>query len=724
MLALAPAYRFGWYSIVLLATALMAVAVAWRAWRYRRAPGAAYLFVMEVAAAVWSVTGAFEAAATDLGAKVLWSQLSYLGIGATPPSFLLFALDYSHHGRRLRPRLVALIYLCPSLTFLVAATNGVHHWLWPTVTLDPLRNVAYYGHGPWWWAQVVYYYTLSVWGLGTLLAALFRSHRYYRSRLALLIIAALLPVIGNLCYAFDLLPLRGYDWTPVALAVTGGAMLWGVYRQRIFDLLPVARTLLFECLGDGVLVVDAAGRIADANASAQALLDTGGAALVGRAARDVLASWGAEIPLQCDEPTAVEAALGRRELRLMDVRVSPLVSRSGERIGRLVVLHDITERKRAEEALRDLNATLEELVVARTAEIEAEREKSETILRSAGAALALIGPDLCVRYANAAFAALTGHAEDEALGRSVTTLGAWPETPGLQQAIAATLAEGQVWRGDIRGTRKDGQLYDATLTVSPVRGEGGRVSGYVASYLDISERRRLEEARAQFINNVAHSFRTPLTAIKLCTYMLQKTSDPQVRAEYLESLARQAEQFEQLVQDVVTLSMLDSSQGVEGMCELLSVGEVAERAVARCRLQAVEAGLTLELVTPPADLPLVEGVASWLLQALEELVKNALLYTPSPGQVRVGVELAERDGRPWVALVVRDSGPGIAPDELPRLFERFYRGSLMETGHILGTGLGLPIVERVAQLHGGQAAVESMPGQGSTFRLWLPAARV
>jgi len=115
----------------------------------------------------------------------------------------------------------------------------------------------------------------------------------------------------------------------------------------------------------------------------------------------------------------------------------------------------------------------------------------------------------------------------------------------------------------------------------------------------------------------------------------------------------------------------------------------------------------------------VKGDAALLGQALSELVENALIFTPSGGQVSVSVRSVEQQDGSWVSIVVEDTGPGISPEEQERLFERFFRGVLAESGDIPGTGLGLSIVHKIMEIHGGRVTVESVIGEGCAFTLWL-----
>jgi signal transduction histidine kinase len=131
--------------------------------------------------------------------------------------------------------------------------------------------------------------------------------------------------------------------------------------------------------------------------------------------------------------------------------------------------------------------------------------------------------------------------------------------------------------------------------------------------------------------------------------------------------------------------------------------------------------LSLAAAPLPSSLPAVRGDQARLTQALKEVVENAVVFTPSGGYVTLQAEAVEGDGQTWVAMSVRDTGPGIPLQEQDRVFDRFFRGSLVDPGHIRGTGLGLCIVQEIIRAHGGHVTVES--GEtGSTFTLRLPAA--
>jgi two-component system OmpR family sensor kinase len=133
----------------------------------------------------------------------------------------------------------------------------------------------------------------------------------------------------------------------------------------------------------------------------------------------------------------------------------------------------------------------------------------------------------------------------------------------------------------------------------------------------------------------------------------------------------------------------------------------------------------LKALAMPPDCPTVIGSDARLSQAIAELIKNAIVYTPEGGTVTLAVrtEEEEKEGQqPWVTITVRDDGPGIPPEEYGQLFDPFFRGEAARTADIPGTGLGLAIVKEIVEQHGGTVTVESAPGEGTAFTLWLPAS--
>jgi len=362
---------------------------------------------------------------------------------------------------------------------------------------------------------------------------------------------------------------------------------------------------------------------------------------------------------------------------------------------------------------------LEAEVTARTAEIVVEQEKSEAILRSVGEAIAVIDFEMRVQYVNEAFTTLTGYTASEARGFQVDSLIGERLSVPDRQSLQLALAQGDTWQEEVIIQRKDGRTYDAGLTIAPVRDAEGRLVGYVSSHRDISRLKELDRARNQFMTNVSHELRTPVANMKLYARLLRMGRRPEKAERYLEVLEEQAERLEELVQGILEMTALDSGQAITAW-KPVSLSTLIRDAVTRYQSLSEASGLTLVAEAVPPDLPAVKGDQARLAQALGELVKNAVAFTPAGGQVTVEAGTVKEEGQSWVTVAVRDTGPGISPEEQERIFDRFYRGSLAESGHIPGTGLGLSIVQEIVRAHGGRVTVESKVGEGSTFTVILP----
>lgn len=232
----------------------------------------------------------------------------------------------------------------------------------------------------------------------------------------------------------------------------------------------------------------------------------------------------------------------------------------------------------------------------------------------------------------------------------------------------------------------------------------------------LAEMRRLEEVRRDFVANVSHELRTPLASVKAYAETLREggLEDASNRLEFVGEIERSADRMTRLVDDLLVLSEIESGKRAQAL-ESVSLMRLTSEVVATLRPLAERKRIGLRL-DPFQDVPDVRADRGQLKQVLTNLVDNAIKYTGEDGTVRIHARV--EGGRAVVS--VSDTGPGIAAEHLPRIFERFYRVDKARSRELGGTGLGLAIVKHLVEAHGGAVSVESEPGRGSTFRFSLP----
>jgi two-component system phosphate regulon sensor histidine kinase PhoR len=259
--------------------------------------------------------------------------------------------------------------------------------------------------------------------------------------------------------------------------------------------------------------------------------------------------------------------------------------------------------------------------------------------------------------------------------------------------------------------------------VQPVRlaGEGGPADILLMTFNDLTPLRRIEEMRADFIANASHELRTPLAALLGFIETLQGPArdDAAAREKFLGIMQAQAARMARLIDDLLSLSRIELNAHLQPNTpvELAPiVRQVVDGLQMLARDRAVEIRVSL-----PAEPLVVPGDRDELIRALENLVENALKY--GAAGKRVDVILSREPTRAGTAearLAVRDFGPGIAPEHVPRLTERFYRVDVSDSRAQGGTGLGLALVKHVLNRHGGRLSIESTPGAGATFTMHIP----
>jgi len=361
----------------LIAAALLATLAY--VWRYRAAPGATPLLWLIVAASGWLVANTLELRVPTESATVFWAKVTYPFIVAVPVAWLVFAYQYAGRGPRLAPSGIALLCVIPVITVALTWTNGSQGLVWERYEFVPIGHLLamQVTHGAWFWIHVVYCYALVMLGAGVVLSEYVRSPKLYRGQATWAAVGVLLPLITNAIYVFHLIPALRKDYSPIAFAFASAAFVIGMMRYRLFDLKPVARNTVIDVMKDGMLVLDDQGRVVDINRAARDMIGVGSTDVVGESVETLLdparAAWAGWFRSSGNVHT--ELSLDQEGgTRCLDLRLSRLADNRGQMTGRLIVLRDITQRKRAELERGAMLTELQQANVAlhaRNAELDA-----------------------------------------------------------------------------------------------------------------------------------------------------------------------------------------------------------------------------------------------------------------------------------------------------------------------------------------------------------------
>ena len=364
--------------------------------------------------------------------------------------------------------------------------------------------------------------------------------------------------------------------------------------------------------------------------------------------------------------------------------------------------------------------------VAREIEVLGEqRDEFEAILRSMTEAVVVTGRRGDVVLVNGAARRMFAlDADSDYRGRAFVEL---CRDPRLQEFVARSSAAPDDGMASAELQIQSPAPHYLAANAAPVRTNAGAAAAWVLVFHDITQLKSYETVRADFIANLTHEIRTPLSA--LCGYaetLVAGVEDSDTQRRFLGIIERQSRRLARLIDDLITLS--DLERGLLPLrLEPLEARRVIDEAVELMRERAERLGVTLE--TRCADgVAQVEGDRDRLNQVMINLIDNAIKYTPRDGRVTVEARPARhadssgKEPREGVELAVADSGEGIPAADIPRLTERFYRVDRARSRELGGTGLGLAIVKHIVQLHLGQLRIESRLREGTTVTVWLPAA--
>jgi two-component system phosphate regulon sensor histidine kinase PhoR len=342
-----------------------------------------------------------------------------------------------------------------------------------------------------------------------------------------------------------------------------------------------------------------------------------------------------------------------------------------------------------------------------------QRNELEALLAAMIEGVLAVDMDLHVFKTNAAAEQLLGIPPGAAQGHDILEL---VRNPEFHDLIRRTIESEQPVEGEIILYGKDKRVLQIHGTALP--DAHGRIAGAVIVLNDITRIKDLENMRRDFVANVSHELKTPITSIQGFVETLQDgaMASPGDAARFLEIIAHHSERLNAIIDDLLSLSRIERLDDKDLLnAEPGRVRDILESAILNCAERAAASGIAIELECPP-DLS-ARMNPRLLEQAVANLIDNAIKYSEPETAVNVEAHTEGDD----VVIHVRDHGRGIAREHLPRLFERFYRVDKARSRTLGGTGLGLAIVKHIAMAHGGFASVTSAPGKGSDFIIKFPA---
>ncbi|MDP2892362.1 MAG: ATP-binding protein, partial [Bacillota bacterium] len=340
-------------------------------------------------------------------------------------------------------------------------------------------------------------------------------------------------------------------------------------------------------------------------------------------------------------------------------------------------------------------------------ELENEKNSLETLLSSMNDGVVAVDADMRLQFLNGAAKKLL-YAEEAVRGKHILeTVRCTPLYSVFQKALQ---------NRENASVEFETGLSDPVhlkLSASPIT-SGGMVAGAVALVQDITQIRKLEKVRSEFVANVTHELKTPLTSIKGFTQtLMEKDTDKNTRDKFLEIIDTESDRLKRLIDDILTLSEIESRQAPKNVPT--DFVKCCRRVYELMKPAAERKAIRFELDCPEESITVL-GQKDRIEQMLLNLVDNAIKYTPEKGKVEI---LLEKDGEN-AKLRVSDNGIGMAGEHLGRIFERFYRADKGRSRALGGTGLGLAIVKHIALSMNGEVSVESQEGKGSTFIVSVP----
>jgi two-component system, cell cycle sensor histidine kinase and response regulator CckA len=706
------------YTLALIASVIISISMAVAVLMHKHTLGVHAFATLNGAIGLWAFASLFEVCSLDLQTKIFCYSLKYLFIVVVPPAWFIFGLYYSNRLRKLRWSRLAMLGILPAATLALVATNRYHHLMFSS--LEFVKTSAYVflyrKFGPWFWVHAAYCYILLFLGFLYLAKQFLDSPSPYRWQGLTLIVGGLVPTITSVAHTYHLTPFPYLDLTPFAFTISGIAFMLGIVRFQLLDVAPIAHEVVIQHIEDAILVLDGEQRILNLNPAAKALIDLSPANPIGACA-DKLISWWSRINTCILESDASESRIidlskdSRRHLLRM--KTVPFFCNQRE-MGRLITMTDVTDAFLAKEALRN------------------SEQRFRSLSENAPVIIFALDTKGAVTYLNPAWEKLLGHNRNHLIGRPFMDLVA-DKSEWTRADVITQLITGRKTVVDLNITIQDqiGNPHLFNTSVAANADTDDRVTGIIGLAKDITEERKLQqqlfqsqkmEAIGTLAGGVAHDFNNLLMGMQANLSLMHLDQD--TASPSYDKIQRIENQIQ--TGAALTRQLLGYARKGQYVVVAVHMDRLIEEALHV--VQRTNKNITVQSLF--GDEPsVVEADRGQIEMVLLNLFLNAVDAMPDGGRMTVSCrrvagysETAAHesdDSDPgFVEIVVSDTGMGMDPATQERIFEPFF--TTKEVGR--GSGLGLASVYGVVHNHGGHIHVDSAPGRGATFTLYLPAS--